>query len=88
MSDKAVALQYDNTTSKAPKVLASGRNDIARTIIEKAKEFDVPLFANEMLVDSLINLEIDHEIPQELYQGVSDVFIWLMRNEKKFKEKF
>ena len=84
MADKAAALKYDKQSGAAPKVIASGKGSIAQAIVQKAKEFDVPIFANKALVDSLVNLEIDHEIPSELYQAVVDVFIWLMKNEKKF----
>ena len=86
MSKKAAALGYDAQKSSAPKVLASGSGSIAEQIILKAKEFNIPLFQNEALVNSLVDLEIDKEIPQELYKGVSEVFIWLMKNEQKQKE--
>lgn len=85
MADKAAALKYDRQSGSAPKVVASGKGNIAKQIVQKAKEFDVPLFANEALVNSLVDLEIDREIPSELYQAVVDIFIWLMKNEKKFK---
>ena len=42
----------------------------------------------QQLVDSLVNLEIDHEIPQELYNSVAEVFIWLMKNEKRYKDGY
>lgn len=85
MSDKAAALKYDKQSGAAPKIVASGKGNVAQMIVEKAKEFDIPIFANEALVNSLVNLEIDHEIPSELYSAVVDVFVWLMKNEKKFK---
>ncbi|QOY54477.1 EscU/YscU/HrcU family type III secretion system export apparatus switch protein [Candidatus Sulfurimonas marisnigri] len=85
MADKAVALEYDKKSGSAPKVIASGKGTIAKNIIAKAKEFDIPIFANEALVNSLVDLEIDKEIPSELYQAIADVFIWLMKNEKNFK---
>lgn len=86
MSDKAAALKYDKQSSAAPKVIASGKGNIAQMIVQKAKEFDIPIFANEALVNTLVNLEIDHEIPSELYSAVVDVFVWLMKNEKKFNK--
>jgi len=86
MADKAAALKYDQETGGAPKVVASGKGELARRIIEKANEFNVPVFANEQLVNSLVDLKIDHEIPSELYQAVVEVFIWLMKNEKKVKD--
>lgn len=87
MPSKAAALKYDKAKGEAPKVIASGKGEIARKIIQKAEEFHIPLFANEALVNSLVELEIDHQIPAELYQGVVEVFIWLMKNEKKYKDK-
>ena len=86
MIDKAAALKYNKEKEKAPKVIASGKGSIAKNIIQKAQEFDVAIFANEALVNSLLDLEIDHEIPAELYQAIADVFIWLMKNEKRFNE--
>ncbi|WP_345992700.1 EscU/YscU/HrcU family type III secretion system export apparatus switch protein [Sulfurimonas sp. HSL-1716] len=81
-SDKAVALKYDKKDT-APKVVASGKGELAQKIIQKAKEYNVPIFSNPELASSLINLELDHEIPVQLYQAVADVFIWLMKNESK-----
>lgn len=87
MSEKAAALKYDKESGAAPKVVASGKGELAKKIIQKAEEFGVPIFANEALVNSLVDLEVDAQIPSELYQSVVEVFIWLMKNEKKFKEQ-
>lgn len=86
MSDKAAALKYDKESGAAPKIVASGKGELAKRIIQKAEEFHIPLFANEALVNSLVNLEVDAQIPSELYQSVVEVFIWLMKNEKKLKK--
>lgn len=86
MQNKAAALKYDKANQGAPKVIASGKGAVAKNIIEKAKEFNVPIFANEALVNSLVDLDIDHEIPAELYKAVVEVFIWLMKNEKSGSE--
>ena len=83
LSQKAVALAYEQTIHRAPKVLAKGEGLIAQKIIEKAKEYDIPLFQSKALVDSLIHLEIDEEIPPELYKAVVEVFIWLYKTEQK-----
>jgi flagellar biosynthesis protein len=82
-TQKAVALKYDKETQKAPKPIASGKGEVAKKIIQKAKEFDIPIFVNEALVDSLCELKIDQEIPPELYNAVVEVFVWLVKNDKK-----
>lgn len=86
MSDKAAALKYDKESGAAPKVIASGKGELAKRIIQKAEEFHIPIFANEALVNSLVDLEVDAQIPSELYQSVVEVFIWLMKNEKKLNK--
>ncbi len=83
MSDKAVALKYDKEQDGAPKVVALGKGEIAQKIIEKAKEYHVPIFCNQELVNSLINLDIDTEVPPSLYNAIVEVFVWLMKNESK-----
>lgn len=83
MPQKAAALSYNTEINSAPKVVAQGKGEFAQRIIEKAKEFDVPLFANEALVNSLVDLDLNREIAPELYQAVAEVFIWLTKNETK-----
>lgn len=83
MRKKAAALAYEEYKDHAPKVVASGQGIIAEAIINKAKEFNIPLFCNAELVDSLVKMEINSNVPPELYQAVVDVFIWLQRTENK-----
>ena len=80
---KAVALKYKAYEEMAPKVVAKGRGELAKKIIEKAKEFDVPLFQNEELADMLLNIEVGEEVPPKMYEAVIEVFIWLYKLEEK-----
>ncbi len=83
MKKKAVALKYDQEHSSAPKVVAKGKGAIAEKILQKAQEFDVPVFQNEALADSLLNLDLDEQIPPNLYKAIAEVFVWLMKSEQK-----
>ena len=83
MKKKAVALKYDQDQSSAPKVIAKGKGAIAQKILEKAQEFEIPVFQNEALADSLLNLDIDEQIPPNLYKAIAEVFVWLMKSEQK-----
>ncbi|MGX3045429.1 EscU/YscU/HrcU family type III secretion system export apparatus switch protein [Helicobacter sp. T3_23-1056] len=82
-STKAAALAYNQTQDIAPKVLASGKGEVAKKIIQKAKEFEIPLFANEELVNMLLEVEVDECIPVELYSAVVEAFVWLYNIEQK-----
>ena len=80
---KAVALKYDQEQGSAPKVIAKGKGAIAEKILQKAQEFDVPVFQNEALADSLLSLDLDEQIPPNLYKAIAEVFVWLMKSEQK-----
>jgi len=83
MDKKAVALKYEEDGRSAPKVVAKGKGEIAQKIMQKADEFDIPIFKNKALAESLLNLDIDEQIPPNLYKAVAEVFVWLMKSEKK-----
>ena len=83
INTKAVALKYRMYEDNAPKVVAKGKGEIAKKIIQKAREYDVAIFENEVLADMLLDIEIDSEIPPNLYKAVVDVFIWLYSLEEK-----
>ncbi len=85
-NQKAVALKYDQEKGSAPKVVATGSGEIAKKILQKADEFDIPIFKNEVLANSLLNLDVDEQIPPNLYKAVAEVFIWLMQSEQKAKQ--
>ena len=75
-TDKAVALSYDPSES-VPKVIAKGEGLIARNIIEKGKEEDIVIYEDKNLVDSLIGLDINETIPEELYEAVAEIIFYV-----------
>jgi len=83
INTKAVALKYKAYEDNAPKVIAKGKGELAKKIIEKAKIYDVPLFQNEMLAEMLLSVEVGEEIPPKMYKAVVDVFVWLHGLEEK-----
>jgi flagellar biosynthesis protein len=78
-SPKAVALKYDDKKNKAPRVIAKGRGDIAEKIIEVARAHNVPLYEDKYLVQLLEALELETEIPPELYRAVAEVLAFIYR---------
>jgi flagellar biosynthesis protein len=81
-SPKAVALKYDGEKDKAPRLIAKGRGDIAEKIIGIAKEHDVPLYEDKNLVQILEALDLETEIPPELYRAVAEVLAFIYRLER------
>ncbi|CEG07654.1 Flagellar biosynthetic protein FlhB [Afipia felis] len=79
----AVALHYDR--KGAPRVVAKGKGEIAKKIIEVASEHDVAIQENEVLAGALSNVEIGDEIPAELYRAVAEVLVFVMRLSGKIR---
>ena len=76
----AVALAYQ-ANGKAPKVVATGKGLIAEQIIELAKENGVFVHESKEMVALLMNVELDQEIPSNLYRLVADLLAWLYKIE-------
>lgn len=74
----AVALQYDDATMAAPRVIAKGADLIALKIRDMAKAHDVPVLQSPMLARALYaHTEIDGEIPSALYTAVAQVLAYV-----------
>ena len=69
----AIALRYDEKNMPAPQVTAKGQDSMALRILEIAKENEVPVIRNVGLAHSLFDLEIGHDIPEDLYEAVAEV---------------
>ncbi|MBV6712899.1 EscU/YscU/HrcU family type III secretion system export apparatus switch protein [Paenibacillus chitinolyticus] len=83
---KAVALKYAPGEQKAPTVIAKGKGKVAEAIVEKARENGVPVQEDASLVEVLSKLELDQEIPGELYQLVAEVLSYIYRSDNRMKE--
>ena len=79
---QAVALRYDADGDSAPKVVAKGRGQIAENILHAAQNNNVPVYQNKGLTQMLMALELDSEIPPELYQAVAEVLSYIYRTDK------
>lgn len=74
----ACALKYDKEVSDAPVLIAKGADFLATKIKEIAKENNIPIVENKPLARMLYaNVEIDSEIPQELYQMAAEVLAYV-----------
>jgi len=69
----AIALRYDEAAMQAPTVTAKGQDSMALKIIEIAKEHKVPVVRNIGLAHTLFDLEIGHEIPEDMYEAVAEI---------------
>jgi len=72
----AVALHYRNEGT--PRVVAKGGGEVAARIAAVAAEHGVPIQHDPELASALVKLDLNTEIPRELYIAVAEVlrFVW------------
>lgn len=80
----AVAIKYDKENGGAPKIVAKGMRKNAETIKEIARQAGVPILRNVPLAQALHKLDLDEEIPEELYEAVAEVlnFVYELRERE------
>ena len=76
----AVAIKYDRNGLRAPVVVAKGMDFMAQRIKEKARENNVEIVENKQLARALYAaVDIDKEIPAELYQAVAEILAYVYK---------
>ncbi len=83
MPKKAVALKYEPERSSAPVVVAKGQGLLAEEILQKARESGVPVQEDASLVEVLSKLDLEQEIPPELYRLVAEILSFVYRSDRK-----
>lgn len=83
---KAVALKYEPGDKAAPVLVAKGQGMIADRILEKAKESGVPVQEDSSLVEVLSKLDVDQEIPPELYALVAEILSFVYQSDRRAKD--
>jgi len=82
----AVALAYKEKEQIAPTILAKGQDYIAQKIRETAIEHGIEIVENPPLAQSLFAMcEVGDEIPDELYQAVADVLVFVYRQKGRIR---
>jgi flagellar biosynthesis protein len=83
----AVAMRYDVDRDKAPMILATGRGPIADEIVRVAEDNKIPLYEDPELAGLLSKLEMDTEVPPELYVLVAEVLFFVFQLDRMAEKK-
>jgi flagellar biosynthesis protein len=83
----AIALRYDMDRDKAPLVIASGRGPVADEILRIAEDNKIPLYEDPEMAKLLSKLELDVEIPAELYTLVAEVLFFVYKLDRMAQKR-
>ena len=76
----AVAVQYEEKTMAAPRVISKGADLLAMKIRDLAKAHSVPVLQSPVLARALYaHAELDQDIPSSLYTAVAQVLAYVYR---------
>ena len=83
MNDKkrAIALSYEQSM-ESPHVVAKGAGLVAERMLALAHENGVPVHEDPALLALLSSLDIEDQIPEELYQVIAELFVFLYKMER------
>lgn len=84
---KAVALRYDFPEDRAPVVLAKGQGKIAEAILAIAQQHNIPIAEDDMLTEELLQLELNCDIPEALYEAVAEILAFIFQQHRQFEHK-
>ncbi|MEW6607329.1 MAG: EscU/YscU/HrcU family type III secretion system export apparatus switch protein [bacterium] len=85
---KAVALEYDGDKGHAPKIVAKGKGKLAERIIQVARDHNVLIYEDANLAEVLTKLELNTQIPPDLYQAVAEIFVFIYKLNQKWPTKY
>lgn len=81
----AIAFKYDAAKMNAPRVTAKGKDKVAQEIMRLAEKNDVPILTNVPLAHALYKVELDAEIPEDLYAAMAAIIQLIEELEAKRK---
>jgi len=83
----AAALKYDGRVDEAPQLAAKGRGIVAEKIVELARKHGIPVTTDPALVQMLVRLDLEEQIPVELYRAVAEILAFVYSLNSDWREK-
>ncbi len=73
---RAAAVRYEGGVDAAPRVVAAGSGHVADRILALARDSGVQVREDAALAEALARLELEADIPPELYAAVAEALVW------------
>lgn len=85
---EAAAIQYQAGQDSAPRIIGIGQGHVAEKMLEAAQEHDIPVVEDSDLSQVLQMLSIGDAIPEELYQVIAEVLVFIARLDDDHGQRF
>lgn len=78
----SIAIQYDDRTMRAPRVVAKGQEHAALRIQRIAEEHGIPVLERKPLARALYKVtEVGHDVPPDHYRAIAEILATACRKE-------
>lgn len=84
---QAVALRYEAKKDPAPKMVGKGSGYLAEKILELAKQHNIPIRQDKNLIQILSRLDLNQEIPPDVYKAVAEILAFIYRLSSRKLER-
>lgn len=85
---QAAALKYDAMKDRAPYIVGLGQGPVAENMLKVARENDIPIVEDKSLSQALHKLGIGDDIPEELYQVIAEILVFVTKLDNSRGGKF
>ena len=85
--NSVVSVKYRPESDRAPRVTAKGKGKIAEKIIKIAKEHNIYIHEDPDLIEVLSQLDINDEIPPDLYLVVAELLAFVYSLNKSMSQQ-
>jgi flagellar biosynthesis protein len=84
---QTVVLRYALKTDRLSGVFSKGRGHLAEKIIEVARQHNIPIREDKNLLQILSRLDLNQEIPPEVYRAVAEILAFVYRASNRRSER-
>ncbi|MFZ5975324.1 MAG: EscU/YscU/HrcU family type III secretion system export apparatus switch protein [Bacillota bacterium] len=84
---EVAALKYAPENDDAPVIVALGRGEVARQIMLRAHEYDIPVVEDAQTAGILNRFRVGDTIPPELYAAVAKILVFISRMDAEYAQK-
>ncbi|MBF0245162.1 MAG: EscU/YscU/HrcU family type III secretion system export apparatus switch protein [Planctomycetes bacterium] len=81
----AIALGAGRKPGGVPRVLASGKGQLAKSIVERAHERGLSIERDADLAQVLVQLDLGEHIPEELFMAVAEILYYAYELNEELK---
>lgn len=80
----AAVVKYDEEGGGGPQIIAQGRGHVANQIIELAKQNNIHMQEDPMLVENLLDMDLGDNIPPQLYQVMAEILLLIEEMDRNY----